>query len=590
MNSKRIIKLFVVAIAIIMQLLFSISKVDAANIGETKSLERGEKGYYCVQKWDGKKWIYLTYNQTFYTDTDGQKYIAYCLSPGQPGVGYVSGEKETYDVKINKLLDDDVIWRVLKNGYPNKSVSELGVETADDAYFATMQAINAILRGHSIEQAKELYTPGQFAINGENYDDIQRRGTKTLNLMYKLMDIGLNGKETRSNFLNISIKKVNNLVKENEQLYSQTFKVQSSAEIAEFEVLKLEGLPEGSYSTDINNNKKQIFKGNESFKVYIPKEKIVKDFNGKISIKAKQKNYPIYYGEAQIEGFQNYALCNKSYSDAFANIEMNVKTDKSNLKIIKIDSETKEPIEGVKFQVTYADKTVEEYITDKDGCIDIKNQRPGTIIVKEIEAVGKYKLDSKEHVVDLKFDESKELEIVNRLQKGNIKIIKVDKDNNEIKLSGVKFVLKDENKNDIKEGVTNDNGELFFNDLVIGYYSVVEVDTNKEYELIKDELNVEVIDGTTEEMKIENQKIKIPDEPKKIEIPQSPEKEVEKTPEKVEEVVEETKIVKSIKEEAEVRELPKTGEDDLCAISTSICVVLIYNSCLIMVKISKKCL
>ena len=256
---KLIKKLIVIAI-IVLQFILLGTKVNAANIEEIKSLERAEKGYYCVQKWDGSKWVYLTYNRTYYTDTDGQKYIAYCLSPGLPGVGYVSGEKETYQVKIKEVLNNDTIWRIIKNGYPYKTVEELGVETQDDAYFATMQAINCVLRGYTLEQAKELYSPGKFAINGENYDDIQRRGTKTLNAMYNLINIGLNGNEKRSQLLNISIKSVTDFKKENNNFYSQTFSVQSSSEISEYSVSKIENLPDGSYISDVNGNKKQNFK------------------------------------------------------------------------------------------------------------------------------------------------------------------------------------------------------------------------------------------------------------------------------------------------------------------------------------------
>ena len=89
MKKSKILKTIFAIIIVFLQLLLCIKNVNATNIDETKKLERGKKGYYCVQKWDGSKWIYLTYNQTFYTDVDGQKYIAYCLSPGLPGVGYV---------------------------------------------------------------------------------------------------------------------------------------------------------------------------------------------------------------------------------------------------------------------------------------------------------------------------------------------------------------------------------------------------------------------------------------------------------------------------------------------------------------------
>lgn len=586
---KKIIKFVIALIVAIVQLCACIGNVNAANIGETKTLERGEKGYYCVQKWDGEKWIYLTYNQTFYTDTDGQKYLAYCLCPGMPGVGYVKGEKESYDVRIEELLDNDVIWRVLKNGYPNKSISQLGVETADDAYFATMQAINAILRGHTIEQAKELYCVGKFAINNESLEDIQRRGTKTLNAMYKLMDIGLNGKETRSQFLNLSIKQVDGFKKENEKFYSQTFEVQSTAEIAEFEVNKLEGLPEGSFITDIKGNKKQIFIGNENFKVVIPKAKIIKDINAKIYIKATQKNYPIYFGKSEVEGFQDFALCNNSYLQVDANINLKVNAAKSNLKIIKVDSETHKTIEGVKFKVTFSDKSSKEYTTDRNGCIEIKNQLPGKIAIKEIKTVGKYRLDSKERNIELAFDENKELTIENSLQKGNIKITKVDKDNNEIKLSGVKFILKDENKKQVAEGVTDKNGELLFKNLIIGNYSIVEKETNEQYELLKDEINVTVIDGTTEEMKIENQKIVIPEVPTVPEKMEVPVKEIEKPVEKHEEVKKETP--KEEKVEVVEKELPKTGEEsNFFEKCIGIIVAFFYSICLIIVNIIKKCL
>lgn len=94
MIKSKLLKIVMVSLMLFIQTIITTGMCNAANIGENKTLERGERGYYCVQKWDGSKWIYLTYNQTFYKDTDGQKYIAYCLCPGLPGVGYVSGEKD----------------------------------------------------------------------------------------------------------------------------------------------------------------------------------------------------------------------------------------------------------------------------------------------------------------------------------------------------------------------------------------------------------------------------------------------------------------------------------------------------------------
>lgn len=300
---RRIITFFI----LLVQVILISNKVNAANINETKILERGPLGYYCVEKWDGSKWIYLTYNTTYYTDSNGKKYVAYCLCPGMPGVGYVSGEKDSYNVKIQKMLDDERVWRIIKNGYPYKTVSELGVETVDDAYFATMQAVNCVLRGYTLDQAKELYSPGKFAINGESLEDIQRRGTKTLNAMFNLINIGLNGTETRAQLQSLSVESINDLVAENEIYYSQTFQVKSGSSINNYTITKLENLPNGTYSCDVNGNKKSQFGGNEKFKIMIPKKEITSDINGKISINASQRSYPIYYGESSISRFSR--LC-----------------------------------------------------------------------------------------------------------------------------------------------------------------------------------------------------------------------------------------------------------------------------------------
>lgn len=501
----KLIKKLIAIVIIAVQFLLLGNGVNAANIGETKNLERAEKGYYCVQKWDGSKWVYLTYNRTYYTDTNGEKYIAYCLSPGLPGVGYVSGEKETYQVKIKEVLNNDTIWRIIKNGYPYKSVEELGVETQDDAYFATMQAINCVLRGYTLEEAKTLYIPGQFAINGENYNDIQRRGTKTLNAMYNLIDIGLNGNEKRGQLLNISIKSVTDFKKENINFYSQTFSIQSSSEISEYSVSKIENLPDGSYVSDTNGNKKQNFKSGENFKIMIPTNKISTDIKGKISVTAKQKNYPVYYGSSMLEGYQDYALCNLPYSEVYSTSEIYVQTNKSKVIVTKVDKDTQEPIKGVKFQITGSNGVTSTFSTNEKGQVVLANQIPGTVVIKEIETVENYVLDENEVKVNLEFGEIKEVKIENEVKRGTLKIVKIDKDDEKIKLENVKFQLKNETGEVVKEGTTDKNGELIFKDLVVGKYKLVEVETVGNYKLNEQEIDVEVQYNKTIEIEVENE-------------------------------------------------------------------------------------
>ena len=546
---KKMKKLLLILV-LCLQIAILGNSVNAANINEIKDLERGEKGYYCVQKWNGSKWIYLTYNTIYYTDTDGQKQVAYCLSPGLPGVGYVSGEKETYQVIIKEILNNDIIWRIIKNGYPYKSPEQLGVETIDDAYFATMQAINCVLRGYTLEQVKELYSPGQFAINGENLEDIQRRGNKTLNAMYNLINNGINGNEKRSDLLKISIKKVTEFIKENNDFYSQIFKIESSSEISEYTIINLEKFPKGTYISDLNGKEKNTFQKGENFKIMIPKNEILDDINGIINIKAKQKNYPVFYSESTISGYQDYALCTDLYSEVYANTDVYVCSNKSKLIINKIDGETNEPIKGVKFQITNSYGDTSTFTTDEDGKILLANLKQGEVIIKEIEAVGKYKINDEELKIHVDYDDVKEVEIKNNLKKGNIKIVKTDKDDENIKLENVKFHLIDDNNNIIKEGVTDEKGELLFENIVVGKYKIVEVETRDEYMLYEGEIIVHLKDGQTEEVIVKNEKIpEQPEEPQEPEEPQQPEQ--PKQPKQPEQHIE--KII------TENKELPKTG-------------------------------
>ena len=143
------------------------------------------------------------------------------------------------------------------------------------------------------------------------------------------------------------------------------------------------------------------------------KEQLKKDIKGTISIKAVQKNYPVYYGTSQIEGFQDYALCNNSYSEVSLNTEIYAPVNKSKLTIVKIDADTKEPLKGVKFQVEFIDGTKNTYVTDKNGKITIANLRPGTVKIKEAEAIEQYKLDDEEINIELGYNEEKELTIQN---------------------------------------------------------------------------------------------------------------------------------------------------------------------------------
>lgn len=508
---KKIVKTMFYMLAIIFVFFLMSNKVNAEIIGNTKYLQRAEKGYYTIQKWNGSNWIYVTYSRTTYIDDNGITRIAYCVNPDLKGIGYISGEVVGYDVEIKNLLSDNKLWRALVNGYPYNSPESMGVETDDDAYLATKMAIYAIMRGNTENDIRTLYRPGKDKVEGQSLEDIERRGTKVIEAICKLINIGYNGTETIQSNNILKIEKDSEFLEDslNKNYYSQKLKIKSKVECKEYYIKNISNFPAGTIITDIDGNQKYSFKGGEKFKLMVPKTSIMENINGTIEINGICKTYPIYYSECKNGNYQNYLLCCDSFSDNFNAVnDINIEINKSSLKIVKIDKDTKRPIAGVKFSVKYKDGTnIGTYTTDENGVIYIENLHQGEIIVKELENNKFYNISKDEYIIELNYNESKNIVIENEIKKGNIKIIKVDADNNEIKIEGVKFNIFDENGNLITTVITNDKGEADICNLPINHkYIIKEVESAKDYILSEDVITVELNENKVKNIIFENKR------------------------------------------------------------------------------------
>ena len=121
---------------------------------------------------------------------------------------------------------------------------------------------------------------------------------------------------------------------------------------------------------------------------------------------------------------------------------MSVEAYKSSIKVIKIDGETKKPIEGVEFNFRYSDgQNIGNYKTDKQGCITINSLKQGTVVATEIATLDEYILDDEEKEILLDYNTYKELTVENEHKRGDLTVYKVDADNNKIGIGGVEFAL-----------------------------------------------------------------------------------------------------------------------------------------------------
>ena len=328
----------------------------------------------------------------------------------------------------------------------------------------------------------------------------------------------------------MQINKIGEFKKENNNFYSQEYSVSSNVELNNYQITGISNFPEGSYISSLSNEPKTEFAGGENFKILIPKEKILENFEGKIQINGKLKSYPIFYGKSYDPNLQDYALTYEAYSNVSGECTLNVNAYEGQIKIIKIDSETKKPISGVEFIAKYEDETnIGKFTTNKEGIINITGLKQGKIILTETKTQKQYVLDTQDKEVTIGYNEIKEITVTNDYIKGYIKIIKKSEDDNLITgekagtpLENVKFEVYDENMELVDTLTTGKDGTAVTKELKMGKYFVKEVETSEYYELNENNYEIEIIkNGETVELIITN-KSKVP--PKEPEIPVEPEK------------------------------------------------------------------
>ena len=189
---------------------------------------------------------------------------------------------------------------------------------------------------------------------------------------------------------------------------------------------------------------------------------------------------------------------------------------KGNLIVVKQDSVTKEPLEGVEFKITYADGSYVDaeggtlsstglYRTDKAGKITISGIS-GTVVVTEIKTIPGYTIDenSRTQTVVVNPNDTQTLYFYNT-PVGGLQIIKSDKDSGK-RISGVKFEIRKMNGEIIGTYTTDSDGVIYLPEAESGWYTVTELEAASGYLLDTTPHRIEVKDGQTATLEITNHK------------------------------------------------------------------------------------
>ena len=272
------------------------------------------------------------------------------------------------------------------------------------------------------------------------------------------------------------------------------------------------------YKVDKDNHK--IALGNVQFDLYSEEfQRVVgtytTDVNGEISIKdLRTGNYKLI--EKNTGKWYNLA------EDTTVEVKWNTTEEntienelkKGQVKVIKIDLDNKEvKLQGVKFDVLDENgKVLETITTDENGEAYTSRyaiRDYSKLTIREKETLENYVLNDTPQTVVLEAEQIKTVTFTNELKKGQIKVIKVDQDNNEVKLKGIEFKVYDEDNNLVDTLITDENGEATSKRLRIDKkYIVKESKTLENYVLNETPQTVTLTQDQITDLTFENELIK----------------------------------------------------------------------------------
>lgn len=197
-------------------------------------------------------------------------------------------------------------------------------------------------------------------------------------------------------------------------------------------------------------------------------------------------------------------------------------TPRGAVRLTKLDTDTNEPLQGVEFELQKLNEETKEFekvetdeplITDENGNIKTSNTlEAGTYQFVEVKALDGYRTNEepKQFEVNVNDVALQTLSMTNEKYKGSVKLIKLDAATKDL-LSGAAFKLVDSEGEVVKEElVTNDQGEIVVDNLLLGNYQLMETKAPTGYELDETPIDIEitedeqVVEKTMTNIKITN--------------------------------------------------------------------------------------
>ena len=396
-------------------------------LGEIDIYNGGQELSYLMINGRVRTLIYTYYN---YVNAKGEikEIPAYCVNPNTTGVPQTVDVGESIEYLAEEKTSDPKVLGIVANGYPTRSLEELGLENKYQGYYATKMAlwcyllsnwdinnlkVNSALSGVELQRAQKMLAAAK---------DIYARGTA----WNEVLSPEVTCTPDRDTAYEVTI--------DGKQYKQQVFTFWSKTWVCDYAVevsfTDPGSVPRGTRIVDIEE-----LSSDGSHVIDTPPQTVY--LSGE-----NQEVVQVYFGNSP----------------------------KGSLLIKKVSSADNSPISDVQFFVTESDGTVVGdsngyFVTDSAGTILIEGIDPGTtLVVKETRAKDGFLLDDTPQTAQIQAGQTVTLEFRNQ-PTGQLIIHKLSGNDKKTPLEGVQFKItySDGSFVDADSGQLSSNGLYWSN-------------------------------------------------------------------------------------------------------------------------------
>ncbi|PHC37149.1 hypothetical protein COF09_27380 [Bacillus toyonensis] len=371
-------------------------------------------------------------------------HIAYCL---------VYGKKSPDGQDLPEIgRTDDVVYRVLLNGYPQKTPEQLGVSTWQQAHYATQLSVWVAL--------------GQL-----QPDDLQFKDGEVERAVKAIRYAADHTEDTQDVFMNVKPTDKQEAKLNGAYFETTVYAVESNAKQGTYQVA-LNQAPVGTRIVTEQGEAKETFSLGETFRVQVPKSSKSAELSLKVTANLTNQHAFVYKGTESIQDAT--VLLERSQQKVSQDIQVFWKS-MGGLEIRKVD-ENKKPLAGAVFEVLTSDQKSMGTITTNDkGIASLDNIEMGTYVVKEVKSPVGYVLQDTPQTVEVKTGEIATITAENQPIYGELEVTKVDVADGNVKLPHAEFEIRNEKGDMVAKGKTNAEGIAKFSKIPFGTYTYREV-------------------------------------------------------------------------------------------------------------------